>query len=167
MHTIRLFTLLLCLLVLQSNAFSQQPGRGSVSDVAFIQGHWKSTNTDRVIDGVWLAPQNENMLGFMRMMKDGKASLYEMLAYEQTPNGLISLVKHFQPGLISVEEKDKQDRYRFVEASKDRAIFEKEGDANLRILYEKRSPDQFVIARGSLAEGKWVFRDLFVFNREK
>ena len=167
MHCIRLSAVFICLLVITSNSLSQQPARGAVADVAFIEGHWKSTNTDRVIDGVWLAPQGENILGFMRMMKDGKAALYEMLAYEQTPTGLISMVKHFRPGLISLEEKDIQDRYRFIEASKDRAIFEKEGDANLRILYEKRSPDQFVIARGSQAEGKWVYKDLFVFNRVK
>jgi hypothetical protein len=158
--------LFLLTLGFQLNGFSQQAGRGSVADVAFIEGHWKATSGDRTIEGVWLAPEGENILGFMRMMRNGKASLYEMLAYEQTANGLISLVKHFQPGLIGVEEKDKQDRYRFVEASKDRAIFEKEGES-LRILYEKRSADQFVIARGNLKDGNWVFVDLFVFNREK
>ena len=163
----RIYSLLLVfILVIQaSQSFSQQKP-GSVADVSFIQGHWKATNPDRTIEGVWLAPEGENILGFMRMMKDGKASLYEMLAYEQTPQGLISLVKHFQPGLIGTEEKEKQDRYRFVEASKDRAVFEKEGEA-LRILYEKRSPDQFVIARGNLVDGKWQFKDLFVFNRVK
>ena len=153
-------------LLLANISFSQAPKQGSVSDIAFIEGHWKATNADRTIEGVWLAPEGENILGFMRMMRDGKASLYEMLAYEQSPQGFISLVKHFQPGLIGTEEKDKQDRYRFVEASKDRAVFEKEGEA-LRILYEKRSPDQFVIARGNQVEGKWVFKDLFVFNRVK
>ena len=102
----------------------------------------------------------------MRMMNNGKSTLYEILAYEETPQGLISLVKHFQPGLIGVEEKEKQDRYQFLEASTNRAIFEKQGEA-LRILYEKRSDNQFVIARGNLQNGEWVFRDLFVFDRIK
>jgi hypothetical protein len=88
------------------------------------------------------------------------------LAYEQQEKGFVSLVKHFQPGLIGSEEKDKQDRYAFVESSKDRALFHKEGE-DLRILYEKRSANQFVIARGNLKEGKWVFQDLFVFYRAK
>jgi hypothetical protein len=104
------------------------------------------------------------MLGMMRMMKEGKANLYEMLAYEQQPGGFISLVKHFQPGLIGVEDKDKQDRYFFVEARKDSVIFQKDGE-EWRILYEKRSENQFVIARGNLVEGKWLFKDLFLFNR--
>jgi hypothetical protein len=162
----RIYGLLFVLIFLvdTNQCFSQSQKSGSVADVSFIQGHWKAVNPDRTIEGVWLAPEGENILGFMRMMKDGKASLYEMLAYEQTPQGFISLVKHFQPGLIGMEEKEKQDRYRFVEASKDRAVFEKEGEA-LRILYEKRSADQFVIARGNLVDGKWQFKDLFVFNR--
>jgi hypothetical protein len=137
---------------------------GALADISFIQGHWKATNDGRAVEATWLAPDGDNMVGMMRMMKNGKASMYEILAYEQNPQGLISLVKHFNPGLIGVEEKDKQDRYKFVEASKERAIFQKEGE-DLRILYEKRSPNQFVIARGNQQEGKWVFKDLFVFNR--
>ena len=100
------------------------------------------------------------------MMKDGKADLYEILAYEKFEQGLVSLVKHFKPGLLGQEEKDKQDRYNFVEATKDRAIFQKDS-GGLRILYEKRSADQFAIARGNEQDGKWVFKDLFVFNRVK
>ncbi len=61
------------------------------------------------------------MLGFMRMMNKHKADLYEILSYEQTEQGLVSLVKHFKPGLLGQEEKDNPNRYLFVEAAKDRA----------------------------------------------
>jgi hypothetical protein len=160
-------SLLLISFLLPQTYAQAQPKGGSVADIAFIQGHWKANTADgRSIDGVWLQPEGDNILGFMRMMKEGKADLYEILAYEKSEGGLISLVKHFKPGLLGVEEKDKQDRYSFMEASKDRAIFQKEG-GGLRILYEKRSADQFVIARGNEQEGKWVFKDLFVFNRVK
>lgn len=142
------------------------PKGGSLADVSFIQGHWKATNDGRDVEGVWLAPNGDNLVGMMRMMKNNKASMYEILAYEQSAQGLVSLVKHFNPGLIGLEEKEKQDRYNFVEASKNRAIFQKEGE-QLRILYEKRSDNQFVIARGNLQNNQWVFKDLFVFNRIK
>jgi len=140
---------------------------GSVANLSFIEGHWKAQMEDgQSIEAVWLAPENGNMLGFMRFMKDSKAALYEMLAYEQQEKGFVSLVKHFQPGLIGSEEKDKQDRYAFVESSKDSVVFQKEGE-ELRILYERRGGNQFVIARGNLKDSKWVFKDLFVFNRAK
>ncbi|WP_285059993.1 DUF6265 family protein [Pedobacter ginsengisoli] len=161
------FLLLLLFIGLLPKTYAQTQPKGSVADIAFIQGQWKAiTPGGQSIEGVWLAPEGENILGFMRMMKGGKADLYEILAYEQSEQGLISMVKHFQPGLIGVEEKDKQDRYIFVEAAKDRAIFQKEG-GGLRILYEKRSANQFVIARGNEENGKWVYKDLFVFNRLK
>ena len=163
------YTLLLLFFIcfLPKTQAQTEPKGGSVADVSFIQGHWKAiTPEGQSIEGVWLQPEGENILGFMRMMKAGKADLYEILAYEQTEQGLVSMVKHFKPGLLGLEEKDKHDRYNFVEASKDHAIFQKEGES-LRILYEKRSANQFVIARGNLQDGKWVFKDLFVFNRTK
>ncbi|MCC8426767.1 DUF6265 family protein [Mucilaginibacter sp. UR6-11] len=149
-------------------AFAQVPAKsGSFSDISFIEGHWKATTAEgRVIEAVWLAPAGDNILGFMRMMNGDKADLYEILAYEQTDQGLTSLVKHFKPGLLGQEEKDSPNRYLFVEASKDRAVFQNV-NGDLRILYEKRSSSRFAIARGSKENGQWVFKDLFVFNKVK
>jgi hypothetical protein len=166
-HACTYFLLLLASILLSNVRAQAQPKEGSFADIAFIEGHWKATTAGgQSIEAVWLAPENDNILGFMRMMKGGKADLYEILAYEKSEKGLISLVKHFKPGLLGLEEKDKQDRYSFLEASKDRAVFQKDG-GGLRILYEKRSADQFAIARGNEQDGKWVFTDLFVFNRVK
>lgn len=162
------FLLLLSLLAtLLPEAYAQTKKKsGSLSDVGFIEGHWKANLDDRSVEAVWSAPSGDNIVGFIRMMKDNKATLYEMFAFEQTEQGLVALVKHFKPGLIGVEEKDKSDRYLFLEAGEGKAIFEKQGEA-LRVLYEKRAEDQFVIALGKPQEGKWVFKDLFVFNRVK
>lgn len=166
-HASTYFFLLLVSILLSESYAQTQPKGGSFVDIGFIEGHWKAATPEgRKIEAVWLAPENDNILGFMRMMKDGKADLYEILAYEKSEQGLVSLVKHFKPGLLGQEEKDKQDRYNFVEATKDRAIFQKDS-GSLRILYEKRSADQFAIARGNEQDGKWVFKDLFVFNRVK
>lgn len=141
--------------------------KGSFADISFIEGHWKTAPADgRVIEAVWVGAAGDNMLGFMRMMNGDKADLYEILAYEQSDKGLVSLVKHFKPGLLGQEEKDSPNRYLFVEASKDRAIFKTPND-DLRILYEKRSSTQFAIARGNQENGRWVFKDLFVFNKVK
>jgi len=145
----------------------EAPKGGSFADIKFIEGHWKATTAEgRAIEAVWLGADGDNMLGFMRMMNGAKADLYEMLAYEQSDQGLVSLVKHFRPGMLGQEEKDSPNRYVFVEASKDRAIFQNPG-GDLRILYEKRSSSQFAIARGGQENGQWVFKDLFVFNRVK
>ena len=139
---------------------------GKLSDLSFIVGHWKAINPDRTIEGQWMAQDGDNMLGVMRMMTGKKASMYELLAYEQSEQMLVSRVKHFKPGMIGVEEKEKFDQYNFVEATTGKVIFQKEGE-DLRIIYEKRSDDQFAILRGNLTNGQWAFKDLFVFNRVK
>jgi hypothetical protein len=150
-----------------NTALAQAVKVGSFTDIAFIEGHWKATPAEsRTIEAVWVAPAGDNMVGFMRMMNGDKIDIYEMLVYEQSAQGLVSLVKHFKPGLIGQEEKDSPNKYVFVEAAKDRAIFKTPND-DLRILYEKRSANQFAIARGNLENGKWVYVDLFVFNRMK
>ncbi|MVM40179.1 hypothetical protein GO730_25330 [Spirosoma sp. HMF3257] len=144
---------------------------GSLADVAFMEGRWLGTFNGGPIEAAWIAPVGDNLTGFMRMMRDNKVTMYEMLIFEQTEQGPVVLVKHFKPGLIGQEEKDKSDRYRFIEAGKEKATFEKE-DGSIRIIYEKRSADQLVIQRGQLKEGsgptsRWAFTDLFVFNRVK
>ena len=142
---------------------------GSLADVSFMEGRWRGTFNGGPIEAAWIAPVGDNLAGFMRMMKDDKVTMYEMLIFEQTEQGPVVLVKHFNPGLIGREEKDKSDRYKFIEAGTNRALFEKE-DGSIRIIYEKRSADQLVIQRGQRKEGtgpasQWAFSDLFVFNR--
>lgn len=141
-----------------------QTGKGSLADVSFMEGRWRGTFNGGPIEAAWIAPVGDNLTGFMRMMKDNKVSMYEMLIFEQTEQGPVVLVKHFKPGLIGQEEKDKSDRYKFIEAGKEKALFEKE-DGSIRIIYEKRGKDQLAIQRGQQKDGKWAFADLFVFDQ--
>jgi hypothetical protein len=111
--------LLLLLFFSASTIYAQTASKsGSFSDLAFIEGHWKASSEGRTIEAFWLAPAADNMTGCMRMIKEGKVIMYEILAYEQSDKGLISLVKHFQPGLIGQEEKDAPVTYHFVEQAK-------------------------------------------------
>ena len=137
---------------------------GSLADVGFLDGHWKGTFNGGPIEAVWSGPAGDNIVGFIRMMKNDKVTLYELFAFEQTQAGPVALVKHFKPGLVGQEEKDKSDRYLFLNAGKDNALFEK-ADGSIRIIYEKRANNQLAIRRGEQKEGQWTFSDLFVFNR--
>jgi len=163
--TIFLFTLLAIGLFLNQSV-SAQANKATLNDVAFMHGHWQGTFNGGPIEAFWAKPAGDNLTGFIRMMKDDKVTMYEMLIFEQTENGPVVLVKHFKPGLIAVEEKEVSDRYRFIEAKKDWALFEKQ-DGSIRIIYEKRGPNQMVLQRGKQENGNWTFADLFVFNTVK
>jgi len=146
-------------------AYSQvQQSSGSLSDLSFIQGSWVSTSKNKNIDAFWSAPTGDNIVGFVRVIKDSKAVMYELFAFEQTEKGLMALVRHFKPGLVSLEEKDKPDRYHFIKAGDGWAIFEKQGE-NVRVLYEERSEGEFVIALGHRQDGEWIFKDFWEFEK--
>lgn len=166
-HLLRTSTFLFLLTHFFLNVQAQStPNKGTLDDINFLEGRWLGTYNGGPIEAAWTAPAGDNIVGFIRMMKDNKATLYELFAFEQTDQGPVAMVKHFKPGMISVEEKEQSDRYKFMEAKKGQALFEKE-DGLTRIIYERRSQDQLVIQRGKQENGKWAFVDLFVFNRIK
>jgi hypothetical protein len=159
-----LFLLFTCLL---PGVYAQTPQKsGSISDIGFIEGRWKTTADDKAIDAVWSAPAGESIVGYVRVMKEGMVTLYELFAFEQSDRGLVALVKHFKPGLIGVEEKDSSNRYHFIQAANGRATFEKEGEA-MRVQYEKRGADKFAIVIGKEVNGKWEYKDFWQFSRVK
>ncbi|MCF0072431.1 DUF6265 family protein [Dyadobacter sp. CY261] len=138
--------------------------QGTLNDIAFLDGRWLGTYNGGPIEASWTAPKGNNIVGFIRMIKDDKPALYELFAFEQTEKGPVAMVKHFKPGMISLEEKDVADRYNFIEAKTNQALFEKD-DASVRIIYERRSATQLVIQRGKKENDKWSFVDLFIFNK--
>ncbi len=151
-------------LFIPKTSYAQTSKTGSLDDISFIDGRWRGEFNGGPIDGSWTGPLGDNIVGFLRMMKDGKATLYEIFAFEQTENGPVVRVKHFKPGMISLEEMEVSDTYKFIEAGKNTALFEKM-DGSVRILYELRKKNQLVFQKGIPDGGSWKYNDLFVFKR--
>ncbi|CAG5071709.1 hypothetical protein DYBT9623_03699 [Dyadobacter sp. CECT 9623] len=162
-RSVKIFSLLFTFLLL-GGVSNAQTATGTLNDLNFLEGHWLGTYNGGPIEASWTAPAGGNIMGYIRMIKDDKPALYEVFAFEQTEKGPVARVKHFKPGLIALEEKDVSDTYNFIEAKKNQALFEKD-DISVRIIYERRSQNQLVIQRGKMENNKWVFVDLFVFNR--
>ena len=165
----QIFFLLLAFSFLTFESHAQASKIGSLNEISFLDGRWKGTFNGGPIEASWTAPEGNNIVGFIRMIKDNKPSLYELFAFEQTEKGPVAHVKHFKPGMIALEEKEVSDTYNFIEAKKNQALFEKD-DASVRIIYELRTQTQLVIQRGKLEETsggspKWTFVDLFIFKR--
>lgn len=154
----------LILAMLLTASFASAQSTGTLKDLSFLDGRWLGTYNGGPIEASWTAPAGNSIVGFIRMTKDDKPALYELFAFEQTEKGPVAMVKHFKPGMISLEEKEVADRYNFIEAKKNQALFEKD-DVSVRIIYERRSQTQLVIQRGKMENNKWVFVDLFVFNK--
>jgi hypothetical protein len=161
---VKIYSFLFAFGLIAISSQAQTTATGTLNDISFLEGHWLGTYNGGPIEAGWTAPAGNNIMGYIRMIKDDKPALYEVFAFEQTEKGPVALVKHFKPGLIALEEKAVSDRYNFIEAKKNQALFEKD-DISVRIIYERRSQTQLVIQRGKMEDNKWVFIDLFVFNK--
>lgn len=159
----KLFTIV-TLLFVGLSASAQSNTKGSLQDISFLDGRWLGTYNGGPIEAAWTAPAGNNIVGYIRMIKDEKPALYEIFAFENTENGPVARVKHFKAGLISLEEKEDADTYSFIEKKKNQALFEIK-DKSVRIIYELRSKNQLVIQKGSFENNEWKFIDLFIFNR--
>jgi hypothetical protein len=165
MRSISVFFLFLCVTFAGTRASAQKVPDLSV--LAHIEGQWKGKFNGGPIEASWTAPEGENIVGHIRMIQKDKPHLYELFAIEQTGKGPVIRVKHFKPGLISVEAKEDADTYHFLESSKNESLFER-ADKKVRIIYELRNPNRLVIRKGTpKSDGGWDFIDLFDFKRAK
>ncbi len=141
------------------------PLPAKTTDLGFLTGHWTGTASfGGSVEAFWSAPEGNNLLGSMRMMTEGKATMYEILVVEQTGPNVTLRVKHFNPGLTGREEKDAFDQYAVVELGKERVLLEKIGGDPLRVVWEKRPGSVLAVARATRADGQWKWSDLFVFK---
>jgi hypothetical protein len=79
--------------LLASNVYAQQP---PIDRVGWLQGCWRSTRGEAMIEEQWMAPRGGTMLGMGRTVRGVKTTEYELvlikeqngrLAYEAHPSG--------------------------------------------------------------------------------
>lgn len=78
----------------------------TLQDLSFISGTWEGTLGGVIIEEHWSRPRGDSMMGMFRILSGGKTTLYEFLAIESTPEGIVLRFKHFTPGpgLVSREK---------------------------------------------------------------
>jgi len=115
-------------------AESKPPQNITLADLQFISGHSRGTLDGGIIDELWSEPAGDSMMGVYRYIKGGKVEMYEFMAIQQTANGPVLLLKHFNPGLEGREEKAKVWTYPLIRWSGGEAVFESP-DKGTRIGY--------------------------------
>ena len=83
------------------------------------------------------------MMGMYCYVKDGKVKMYEMMAIEQTANGPVLRLKHYNAGLQAWEEKSKVWDFPLVRFSPQDAVFET-ADKSIRIGYRTAGRDALI-----------------------
>jgi len=142
--------------------FSQVP-INNIKDLAFMAGKWKTQSTWGDMEENWSDPMGDCMMCSYRCVKDGKVVFYEFIVIEQLATGPVMKLRHFSPGNIGWEEKDKPYEYPLTFLEPDKARFERP-DKKTALTFDRTGPGSMkVILERQDQEGRWV-EDVFDYK---
>ncbi len=135
------------------------PAYGQVKTVLkplnFISGNWVGSMEWGDMEEYWSEPMGDNLVCAFRCVKDGKVVFYEFIVIEQSASGVpVMKLRHFGPGNIAWEEKDRPYEYPLVKLEKTKAVFEAP-DKKTRLIYERVDASQLRVVLEREKEGKW------------
>ncbi len=108
---------------LQLTEDSNSP-KATLSQVSWIQGHWKGEAFGGVTEEIWSPPLGDSMMFSFKLVADGKVVFYELGGIRQVDGSLIFQLKHFGNDFKGWEEKDETVDAKLVKIEGNRAYFE-------------------------------------------
>lgn len=120
------------------------PAEIKLVDLGFIAGLWQGELAGGLTEEHWSMPEGDNMIGMFRYVKEGKAIFYEFMLIEQTVNGPVLRLKHFNPGLIGWEEKAEVYSYPLLAFQPNNAVFERP-DQQSRLTFQRTAGNTLLI----------------------
>jgi Domain of unknown function (DUF6265) len=151
----------LAIVLLTAVAHAQAPAaKPTLQDFAWLAGHWRIEQADRIIDEHWMAPAGNLMMGMARNVQAGKVREYEFTLLRQEPNGDILYV--------ASPAKQTETAFKLTSLRDGEAVFENpEHDFPKKVIYA-RQPDGSLLAaiEGPGRDGK-TRRVEYPFKRVK
>ena len=123
----------LAIVLLTAAAHAQAPAaKPTLQDFAWLAGHWRIEQADRLIDEHWMAPAGNLMMGMARNVQAGKVREYEFTLLRQEPNGDILYV--------ASPSQQSQAAFKLTSLRNGEAVFENpEHDFPKKIVYARQS----------------------------
>lgn len=129
-----------------------------VADVAWIAGSWEGEGLGGTIGEVWSQPAGGAMVGYFRLVKDGKPVFYEIMTLMESEGSVEMRLKHVNPDMTGWEEKNEFVTFRLVRQDETGAYFE-------GLTFRRSGPDAmdvFLALRdrktGTVREEKFAYR---------
>lgn len=72
----------------------------TLNDLAWLTGTWVESDRGSVLTEIWGAPQGDALVGHDHWTVGGTTRMYELIAIEQTEQGLVLKVRHFSKDLV-------------------------------------------------------------------
>jgi uncharacterized protein DUF6265 len=143
------FSLLTGIVVLAASAHAQAPvAKPTLQDLAWLAGHWRIEQADRLVDEQWMAPVAGLMMGMARNVQGGKVREYEFTLLRQEPNGDIFYV--------ASPSKQSETSFKLTSLRNGEAVFENpEHDFPKKVIYARQTDGSLLAAiEGPGRDGK-------------
>jgi hypothetical protein len=147
-------------------SLGQETGIKNIKDLVFMSGKWTTKGEWGDMEENWSQPMGNCMMCSYRCVKDGKVVFYEFIVIEQQASGPVMKLRHFSPGNIGWEEKDKPYDYPLIYLDEKAARFERP-DKKTSLTFQRVDQSHMkVILERQDKEGKWV-QDEFNYTAAK
>lgn len=144
------------------NLHGQVPPK-KIEDLAFMAGKWITHSAWGDMEENWSEPMGNCMMCAYRCVKDGKVIFYEFIVIEQMDSGPVMKLRHFSPGNIGWEDKDKPYEYPLMFLEPDKARFERPDKKTALTFYRTSKTTMQVILERQDDNGRWV-EDVFDYK---
>lgn len=143
--------------VLPISAQEKGASKTRLADLSFIAGTWQGELGGGTTEEQWNPPSGDSMMGMFRYVQNGKAAFYEFMLIEQTPDGPVLRLRHFNPRLIAWEDKTGTLSFPLVEFRKNYAVFDH--DSRERLIFHRKSTTSMTITLEKIADGQKTAED--------
>lgn len=97
---------------------SNASAKYSIGQMDWIVGSWAGKALGGQFEETWNAPNGGEMMGMFKLVKGDKVVFYELLTIVPEKDSYVLRLKHFGPGLVGWEDKDKSVEFPLESVSK-------------------------------------------------
>ncbi|MHA7129006.1 DUF6265 family protein [Algoriphagus namhaensis] len=93
----------------------EAPGRGTVSDIAWLSGYWTGSGLGGECEEIWSPVMDGHMIGTFRFFSEGKMVFSEFMHLIQEGDSFTLKLRHYNPDLSAWEEEGEWTDFPLVE----------------------------------------------------
>lgn len=112
---------------------SRTPAR--VADLGWLAGRWVGDGLGGQVEETWSQPQAGAMVGYFRLVKDGKPVFYEIMTLLEAEGSVEMRLKHVNPDMTGWEEKADYVTFKLIKHDDTGAYFS-------GLTFKRMGPDQ-------------------------
>lgn len=133
--------------------------------LGWMTGSWIGSNGADRVEEHWSPVAGDTLVGMLRWVKDGRVFFYELLAVEPQVDEVRLRIKHFDPGLVGWEDRDRAAEWLLVQLGEHEAVFLELGVPEVRWAIYRRESDDRLVSYFASEEAAVTSTGLFAYAR--